>query len=114
MRLPWMTTRRWMMAVAIIALILAVALCAKRRATYLHLADHNARKAQFWAVHRQRYLGDTTPMFNLEFFDSDGTIKEPYSREFARISEHHATLARKYSFAAAHPWLSVDADPPEP
>jgi hypothetical protein len=114
MRRPRMTTRRWTMAVAIIALILAFGLCWKRRAAYLHLADRHARSARFWDVHRQRYLDGKIPMFNLEFFDSDDTIKEPYGREFARFSKHYAALERKYSYAAAHPWLSVEADPPEP
>lgn len=28
--------------------------------------------------------------------------------------EWHQSMARKYEFAANHPWLSVDPDPPEP
>jgi hypothetical protein len=29
-------------------------------------------------------------------------------------AEHHASLARKYEYAARYPWLPVEADPPEP
>ncbi len=114
MRLPRMTTRRWMMAVATISLVLAAGLCLERRAVFLDLADRNARAAQFWDVHRQRYLGDGTPMFNGDFFDSDGTVKPSYGGEFERSSKRYAALGRKYSYAAAHPWLTVEADPPEP
>ena len=31
-----------------------------------------------------------------------------------RLAAHHAALIPKYEHAAAHPWLSVAADPPEP
>jgi hypothetical protein len=29
-------------------------------------------------------------------------------------ADHHEYMARKYERAAQYPWLSVDADPPEP
>lgn len=107
MRLPRMTTRRWMTAVAAVCLFLAVGLC-------LGLADRNARAARFWDVRRQRYLEDGTPIFNGAWFDSAGTVKEPYGSQFERTSKRYAALGRKYECAAAHPWLSVDAGPPEP
>ena len=114
MRLPRMTTRRWMMAVAGVCLILTGGVCLGRRAVFLGLADRHARAARFWDVRRQRYLEDGTPIFNGAFFDSDGTVKKPYGREFERTSERYAALGRKYEYAAAHPWLSVEADPPGP
>ncbi len=116
MRLPRMTTRRWMMAVAAICLILTVGVCLGRRAVFLGLADRNARAARFWDVHRQRYLDDGTPVFNGAFFDSAGTVKEPYGSEFQRTSKQYAALGRQYEYAASRPWLyhavtSTDAKP---
>jgi hypothetical protein len=32
----------------------------------------------------------------------------------AQRGAHHAALARKYRYAASHPWLPVEPDPPEP
>ena len=31
-----------------------------------------------------------------------------------RLAAYHAALIPKYEHAAAYPWLSVEADPPEP
>ena len=112
MRVPKMTTRRWMMAVAVVSLILAGGLCLGRRAVFLGLADRNARAAWLWDVHRQRYLEDGTPIFNGAFFDSDGFVKQSYRGKFERTGKRYAALGRKYEHAAAHPWLSVEADPP--
>lgn len=114
MRLPRMKTRRWTTAVAALCLILAGGLCLGRRAVFLGLAARHTRAARFWDVQRQRYLEDGTPIFNGAFFDSDGTVKGPYGREFERTSNQHAALGRKYENADALPWLSVEADPPEP
>jgi hypothetical protein len=59
-----MTTRRWMMVVAVVSLILAGWMCLKRRAAFSELADENARLAEHWNVHRQRYLRKTTWTLN--------------------------------------------------
>jgi hypothetical protein len=48
------------------------------------------------------------------FFEADGTLKEHFARLFERNREHYAALERKYRYAAAHPWLGVEPDPPEP
>jgi hypothetical protein len=109
-----MTTRRWMMVVMVVSLILGSWKCLQRRAAFLELADQNAWLAEHWNVHRQRYLDSGTPMFNELFFDSDDVMKEPYFTEFQADSKRHAALARKYRYAAAHPWLPVEPDPPKP
>jgi hypothetical protein len=31
-----------------------------------------------------------------------------------RMTDRHAVLSEKYSYAARHPWLPVEPDPPEP
>jgi hypothetical protein len=33
---------------------------------------------------------------------------------YGRLADYHAGLIAKYEYAAAHPWLPVEADPPEP
>lgn len=110
-----MTTRRWMAAVAVIAMLLAGGLSWKRRAAFLVQADLHERSAAFWDVRRQRYDRDGGfPIFNEKFFESDDTVKPYYGSRFRRRAEHHASLGRKYRHAAAHPWLAVEPDPPEP
>jgi hypothetical protein len=108
-----MTTRRWMMAVAGIALVLAAGICVRRRAAFLIEADRHEWGAVRWDVHQQ-YLDNGSPVFNLELFDADGILKPPYASEFRSRSEHHAALGRKYRYAASHPWVIVEPDPPEP
>lgn len=39
---------------------------------------------------------------------------EARETEFLGIAAYHAELVQKYRKAAAHPWASVAADPPEP
>ena len=112
MRLPRMTTRRWMAAVAIIAAVLVVGLCWKRRAFYLALADDHALRARMWDV-RKRPL-EEPPFFRVEFYGTDGTMKEPYASQFAALSGYYAGLERKYRTAAARPWMPVEADAPMP
>jgi hypothetical protein len=43
-------------------------------------------------------------------FDENGVITE----EFEKQRVYDAALERRYPYAAAHPWLAAEADPPEP
>jgi hypothetical protein len=102
MRLPRVrfTVRRLMVAVAIVALCLPA--------------------WSFWARRDERYLE-----FAIKAMKHN-TLAEAYEtgrplgslRERARVNPckaaYHATLARKYEYAASHPWLPVAPDPPEP
>lgn len=114
MRKLRITTRCWVLAVTIIALILAGGLYVQRRSRFLEQAESNAMMVEFWNVDRQRYLDSGTPLFKLEFFEADGTIKPSAVKGFRRLLAYHAELERKYRFAATFPWLSVAPDPPYP
>jgi hypothetical protein len=46
-----------------------------------------------------------------------GPLIEATRRQIARLPRghaYHAAMARKYRYAALHPWLRVEPDPPEP
>ena len=113
MRLPRMTTRRWMVVVAVIGLLVGGGVRLKRRRDYfLSLARSHAQKmpsstAEGKAL-RSRF-GSTSRMSGEEIL--------LLSRDFDRLrnrADHHAALRRKYERAARYPWMSVEPDPPEP
>ena len=101
MRLPRMTTRRWMIAIAILAILLApVAIeLPRRRARFRALAAHYRAKE---LIAPFRYLSIT---FN-EW--------QSLQKRWPRLRPYYALMRKKYEFAERYPWLPVDSDPPEP
>ncbi len=89
MRLPRTTTRRWMVAVAIVAFALVTFVFLRRSAHFMRLAAFHNDMAR--AIR-----------------SSPGSGADPKRAD--RLEE----LARKYERAAARPWLSVEPDPPRP
>ncbi len=90
--------------IALAAVLMAVGVeLGRRRNEYLRRAAYHA------------YLG----RYGGEVFGggvvlrSEPKTRKPVITSLAKI-EHHARLAEKYQYAAAHPWLPVAADPPEP
>jgi hypothetical protein len=89
MRLPRMTTRRWMIAVATVGLAMGLLAAFRQRAEgFARLSEAHLRAA-----------ADLHP-----------------PRKHGRIprADWHALLGEKYRQAARYPWLPVEPDPPEP
>jgi hypothetical protein len=113
MRLPRMTTRRWMIAVVAIGLIIGAGVLLKQRRDYFlalvqsHQKEVASSTARGNAL-KSRFAG--TPGMTVEEITR---LRGDYDRMVAR-ADHHASLARKYEEAARHPWLPVEPDPPEP
>ena len=113
MRLPRMTMRRWMIAVAAIGLMIGGGVRLKQRRDYfLSLAQsHQMEVASSTArgeALKSRF-GHTSGMTTEEIMHLHGD----YDRMMDR-ADHHASLARKYERAARYPWLPVEPDPPPP
>jgi hypothetical protein len=87
-----MTTRRWMIAVAVVGLAMGGDRLERRRDDFLVLAQYHAAEEAF-----RRGVGRR--------------VRHPL---LPRMIEHAAALARKYRHAARHPWLPVAPDRPEP
>lgn len=104
MRLPRMTTRRWMLAVAVVALL---CLLEHRRRTFRSRA----------AYHQSRLSGLGVALSydgHLRFYKhQDQGIKWLTNNE-AKVPAWHEAMARKYRDGARYPWLPVEPDPPEP
>lgn len=99
MRLPRMTTRRWMVVVAIIGLAMGGIVggfrMGRRRDDFLKRARYHRSMEMAYRTFRPTPTWVMTP----------------------RVSEttaHYATMANKYRYAAQYPWLPVEPDPPEP
>jgi hypothetical protein len=114
--LPRMTTRRWMVAIAIVAALLAVkvhlSLVAEQ---YIYIAeDHESQsRAVAGARHWSGPLdGDTNISIGCLGCGPDGD-EELKGRDLA-IFLWHKKLSKKYQTAALCPWISVPADPPKP
>jgi hypothetical protein len=107
MRLTRMTTRRWMVAVAVVGLLLATALSGYR---LKQRRDHILSRAQ-----RHKH----NAAFLMQVCETHRIIRTHWSRDdyliaLCRISSYHAAMAAKYRHAARYPWLPVEPDPPEP
>src|SRR5215813_6576698 len=111
MRLPRMTTRRWMIVVAAGAVVGASARLATLRARFLLIARWRAEDAidardlaKFWDDHAAQ--------------DTRSAEGSAYARAVAASARARAAwndrMKRKYEQAARYPWLPVEPDPPPP
>jgi hypothetical protein len=111
MRTLRMTTRRWIFAVAIVAVSMGFVVEAKRE---LRLASQYGLRAQFHAREGRLHAGA---------FDG-GRFRPPagvslegfhaFSIPGPEVAAYHAKMREKYERAASRPWASVEPDPPEP
>ena len=103
MRPPLMTTRRWMVVVAVVALL---CLLEHRRRSFESLAAYHQSKLARFIIWQS--LDDLTVV---RLFRRDH--KPPATGE-AKVATWHEAMARKYRQAARNPWLPVEPDAPEP
>lgn len=112
MKLPKVTIRRAMVAVAIIAIPLGFWSRAmfSRRQSHLGEAAYHARREgeerrNLEAFERNRSAGAATA--------NDPSVAKMERASRLRVA-YHAGLKDKYQEAAAHPWTSVPPDPKDP
>jgi hypothetical protein len=141
MRLPRMTTRRWIMVVVAVALVMAVIvgglrLRQRREALAIRAIGHAMRKAECEhlkhnskqmliltdlrnnILSQERSLGsDDPPRPDKGLTHRAKAAKLDWHEEAVRMDRaiaYHAAMQRKYEDAAQRPWLPVEPDPPEP
>jgi hypothetical protein len=95
MPLPRMTTRRWMVVVAVVALLFAAFAMVRRSLEYRRIA--------------RAHLDMYDKLYILDPHD-----RRPWFARNHRRATYHLGLHLRYLAAARHPWLPVEADPPEP
>jgi hypothetical protein len=118
MRFPRLTIRRLMLAVAGLAVLFGFAAwmirMTERSNRFTRLANRHAQE-----FHRHRGNVESYPvlaaplekagMSEADIVDFLGGIERD-----VRLRDYHATLKAKYERLAFYPWLSAEADPPEP
>jgi hypothetical protein len=117
MRLPRMTTMRWMVAVVLTTVLFGVTMRSQsfqRRAA----RHHGDRMAWLLIVHdaekrRRETHGDSGDVASGAKPSEADEERENVARLRERAA-YHAVMAEKYRHAARYPWLSVDPDPPVP
>lgn len=108
MQFPRMTTRRWMVAIALAASLLAVGVTLYRRSVYFEsLADDHESQSgiALFAIDPLPRRDGILPTAHLvidgvEYLDAE--------------ADWHGRLAAKYRRAARYPWLPVEPDSPAP
>jgi hypothetical protein len=88
-----MTTRRWMIAVAVVAVGCAAV-----------LHSHQERR-------RERFARIADQHLSVDLMPSGFPYRE---RRSAKRLDWHRKMADKYLHAADYPWLPVEPDPPAP
>jgi hypothetical protein len=129
MRLPRMTTRRWMVAVAVLAVGIAgydeITRCIRSRDYYLFRASTHTIRAELHrgmptdAERRLIMLKKNAAPFREGSEGRAYWLKQVASWErrcdgHRRQADYHGALAHKYAHAATRPWWTVAPDPPEP
>jgi hypothetical protein len=106
MRLPLMTTRRWMIVVALLGAVLGLVLMAMRDAR----ARHYRVEANFaaWMERRCREIDALDPAARARLEGDEAYLPDPeWNRKMIGFWQE---MKEKYSYAADHPWLAVAPD----
>jgi hypothetical protein len=113
MRLPRMTVRKWMLAVAAAAAILAVIVGVQQRAYYLEKYRSYAMIEMLSSIRRDEEINGMRWLASF-YFEANGNLKRKYLNKFNTLHAYYSGLRRKYRYAADHPWIYVGPDPPVP
>jgi hypothetical protein len=112
MKLPRMNTRRWMVAVAIVGILIGAGLKAGRRSRrFARLASYHS-DAALDHFGTQMALGGEPPPLEEGAAEVPGPVR--YLRREKALVRYHSALTIKYEHVARYPWLPVTPDPAEP
>jgi hypothetical protein len=105
MRLPRMTTRRWIATVVISAALLGL---------FVEINRERKLASQYRLEARMHSLLESAS--NGTVFHGTGAAAGTYAHGVANpeLAAYHAAMRRKYENAAARPWITIEPDPPPP
>jgi hypothetical protein len=102
-----MTTRRWMVVVAVVAIGSGAWILSARSQTYaIESGYHSLMEAENRRIVEEYEAGRIG-------FTGRGSV-DAFIDRARRLAAYHATLMRKYELASSRPWLPVQPDPPAP
>ena len=99
MQIPRMTTRRWMIVVVVVGLVMVVVRLNRRHRSFRD-------RAAEYALMERGYRGLALGAPRADWLQ-EAALYEGYAAYYAEMS-------RKYRHAARFPWLHVEPDPPRP
>jgi hypothetical protein len=94
--------------VAVAGLVFGFATLLARRARFLGLVEAHSSRVFDYGVNRE------AGCWKDEFRDASGRLTEDFCKRLDVSRDYYAALERKYRFAADHPWIVVEPDPPHP
>jgi hypothetical protein len=110
MRLPQVTTRQWMKAVAVIALVLLQVELLRRFDVYVGKAKYYEGRVRIASIRNK--AEDAFGVFAADMLDAQGKMTPEHERIYDMLRAYYEKLAQKYRHAAFHPWEAVEPDPP--
>jgi hypothetical protein len=130
MRLPRMTTRRWMIVVMVVGLVMGGIRLKRRHDDFLYRAQRHENSMVLLRVISDRLPGPTrmvgrsllerTFAEKPELLEGIAVYEQAIALREQRIAwleqriSYDAAMARKYRHAARYPWLPIEPDPPRP
>ncbi len=134
MRMPRMTTRRWIVVVVIVGLLMVGVRLVQRRRLFLSRAQVHELNAAFYpkleSRERKMCLEYAVLIAGLERLQRYGDREPARSRletlkvrldqsrrnlpRWTNTIAYYVAMSHKYRHAARYPWLPVEPDPPEP
>jgi hypothetical protein len=116
MRRSRMTTRRWMVAVAVVGLLLGVVVegwrLKQRGDYYLQQANDLARLEKYWRSDASRIASGPPlqqPPVTFVVVGQTHTVAE-VAAEYAKVAAYYAKRKQTYLHPASRPWISVPPD----
>jgi hypothetical protein len=111
MKFPRLTTRRWMIAMAVIGLLLAIGRFLALRHAYRERAEfHEGANAMIFRNADSRMYWENRWSNQREGLK--GSYPWPDGPPFLpAMGEYHDRMTAKWRYAADHPWLDVEPDP---
>jgi hypothetical protein len=103
-----MTTRRWMIAAAIAALITTGVEMHRRQNEFQRLAAYHKKEWSLIVPGRDKKSGD------IEIWLRHDPSKRNWRLSSASEAAYHTRMSEKYERAARYPWLPVEPNPPRP
>jgi hypothetical protein len=107
-RIARMTTRRWMIVVAVVALFMTRGEVRRRQNEFQQLAAYHQKARSLIVAGRGRTSG------NMEIWLRHDPSKTSWRLSSVWRAAYHSAMREKYEHAARYPWLPVEPDPPEP
>jgi hypothetical protein len=103
-----MTTRRWMIVVAAVAVIMTLGAARRKQRAFQRLAAYHEKELSLIVPGRGTRSG------NIEIWLRHDPSNGTWRLSSAGKAAYHSRMRDIYARSARYPWLAFDPDPPQP